>query len=169
MPGHDQVSAIRDDQPIDADAARLHLLHLFEQHARIEHDAVPDHTGGGRIEDARGNEVEAEFLAGIDDGVSGVVPTLGADHHVGLLREKVDDLPLSLVAPLAAYEDGDHSLAPASPVEIGELRLLVDEEQFELSGRPVAVLGDDDLGDVASVLSNIVVVKTVSINEEDQI
>src|SRR5207302_8158107 len=31
MPGHDQMRAIGDDQLGDADAARLHLLHLLEQ------------------------------------------------------------------------------------------------------------------------------------------
>ena len=30
MPRHDQVGAVRDDQPVDADAPRLHLLHLFQ-------------------------------------------------------------------------------------------------------------------------------------------
>ncbi len=30
MPRHDQVGAIGDDQMVDADAARLHLLHLFQ-------------------------------------------------------------------------------------------------------------------------------------------
>src|SRR5205823_10991935 len=169
MPGHDQVSAIGDDQPVDADAARLHLLHLFEQHAWIEHDAVSDPAGRGRIQNAGGNEVEAEFLAGVDDRVPGVVAALGADHHVGLLREKVDDLALPLVAPLAAYEDGDHALAPASPVEVGEFRLLVDEEQLELPGRPVAMLGDDDLGNIAPVLGDVVIVETLAINEEHEV
>src|SRR5207302_8506350 len=72
MPGHDQMRAIGDDQLVDADAARLHLLHLLEQHSWIEHDAVADHAGRGRIQNARGNEVEAKFLAGVDDGVAGI-------------------------------------------------------------------------------------------------
>src|SRR5205807_7190064 len=91
------------------------------------------------------------------------------DDHAGLFREKVDDLALPLVAPLAAYEDRDHALAPAGPVEVGELRLLIDEEQLEFSGRTVAVLGDDDLRDVAPVLRDVVVVKTLAVNEEHEV
>src|SRR2546427_4868636 len=60
-------------------------------------------------------------------------------------------------------------LAPASPVEIGELRLLVDEEQLELPGRSVAMLGDKDLGDVTPVFSDVVVVETLAINEEHDV
>src|SRR6267143_6122831 len=60
-------------------------------------------------------------------------------------------------------------LAPPSAVEIGEFRLLVDEEQLELSSWAVAVLGDDDLGDVAPVFRDVVIVETLAKNEEDQI
>src|ERR1700736_1995407 len=60
-------------------------------------------------------------------------------------------------------------LAPASAVEIGELRLLVDEEQLDLSGRSVAMLRNDDLGNVPSVLGNVVVVKTLAVNEEHEV
>src|SRR6266705_1857248 len=60
-------------------------------------------------------------------------------------------------------------LAPAPPVEIGEFRLLVDEEQLELSGWPVAMLGDDDLGDVPPVLGDVVIVETLATNEEHEV
>src|SRR2546422_7703899 len=113
--------------------------------------------------------MEAEFLAGVSDGVAGIVTALRANHHVGLLREKVDDLALSFVTPLAAYEDGDHVLAPASPVEIGELGLLVDEEQLELPGRTIAMLGDDDLGDVAPIFRDVVIEETLAKNEQHEI
>src|SRR5205823_2792322 len=142
-----------------------HLRHLFEQDPRIEDHAVADDAGRVGIENPGGNEVEPKFLTGIDDRVPSVVAALGADDHAGVLREQVDDLALPLVAPLAAYEDRDHALAPACPVEVGELRLLIDEEQLELPGRPIAVLGDDDLGDVASVLGDVVVVKTLAIDK----
>src|SRR3989440_2322774 len=169
VPRHDQVGAVGDDKPVDADAARADLLHLFEQHSRIEHHAVADDAGRVGIENSGGNQVKPKFLAGIDDGVTGIVAALGADDHAGVLREEVDDLALPLVAPLASYEDRDHALAPACPVEVGELRLLIDEEQLEFSGRSIAVLGDDDLGDVAPVLGDVVVVKTLAINEEDEV
>src|SRR6266550_7337051 len=60
-------------------------------------------------------------------------------------------------------------LAPASPVEIDEFRLFVDKHQLELSRWTVAVLGDDDLRDVALVLRDVVIVETLAINEEHQI
>src|ERR1700682_2069175 len=167
VPGHDQVGAVGNDQAVDADAARAHLLHLFKQDARIENDAVADDAGRVGIENSGRDEVKPKFLAGVDDGVSGIVATLGADDHVGVFREKVDDLALPLVPPLATYEDRDHALAPACPVEVGELGLLIDEEQLEFSCWTVAVLRDNDFGDIASVIRKVVVVETVAINEED--
>src|SRR5437660_8260919 len=48
-----------DEQLVDADAARLHLLHLLEQHSWIEHDAVADHAGRGRRSEEHTSELQS--------------------------------------------------------------------------------------------------------------
>jgi hypothetical protein len=41
--------------------------------------------------------------------VAGVVAAVVAGHHLHLLREEIDDLPLAFVAPLGArYDDIGH-------------------------------------------------------------
>ncbi len=168
VPGHDHVRPVRDDQVVDADPARLHLVHLLEQHARVEHHPVADDAGGARIQNPRWDQVEAKLLAATDHGMTGVVPALRADNHAGPLGQEVDDLPLALVPPLPADEDGDHLALPA-PIEVDELRLLVDEEQLDFSHRTVAVFPYQDLGDVALVVGQVVVVHPLAINEQHEI
>src|SRR5712692_3200249 len=140
VPGHDHVRPVRDDQVVDADTAGLHLVHLLEQHARVEHHPVADDAGGALIQDPRWDQVEAKLLAATDHGMAGVVPALRADNHAGALGQEVDDLALALIPPLPADEDGHHLALPA-PIEVDELRLLVNEEQFQLSYRTVAMFG----------------------------
>ena len=53
-----------------------------------------------------GDQVEAMLAAIGDDGVAGIVAALRTHHHVDGLGEQVDDLALSLVAPLASDQDG---------------------------------------------------------------
>ena len=40
----------------------------------------------------------------VDHGVAGIVATLKTNDHIGILGEKVDDPPLTLVAPLGAHD-----------------------------------------------------------------
>ena len=47
-----------------------------------------------------GMRCEDRLLAAHHEGVPGVVPALETDDHLGVLGEQVDDLALSLVAPL---------------------------------------------------------------------
>src|SRR5947207_4586343 len=45
------------------------------------------------------------FLAAMNDRMAGIVPTLTADHDIGVGGKNVDDLPLPFVAPLRADQD----------------------------------------------------------------
>src|ERR1700720_556047 len=45
------------------------------------------------------------FLAAMNDGMAGIIPTLTAHHDIGVGGEHVDDLPLPFVAPLRADQD----------------------------------------------------------------
>jgi hypothetical protein len=44
--------------------------------------------------------------------VARVVATLKANHDVGMLGEKVDDLPLPFIAPLGANDDNGRHDSP---------------------------------------------------------
>ena len=90
-----RVDARRADEPV----------HLSEQHSRVDHDAVGDHRGEVRIQDARGDQLELERVALGDDRVAGVVPALVADHEVHPVGEVVGRLALALVPPLGPDDD----------------------------------------------------------------
>ena len=94
-----------DMEAADVDPAPSQTLDLLEQHLRVDHDSVADRAGETRVQDPGGDQVELEFLAVAHDRVAGVVAALEADHEVGLLGEQVDDLALTLVAPLGAHDD----------------------------------------------------------------
>src|SRR6185436_2638668 len=53
-----------------------------------------------------GNQVQDGLLAPDDQRVSGVVSAVIAHDHVGVGRQQIDDLPLSLVTPLGADDGG---------------------------------------------------------------
>ena len=98
--GHDQVRVRGDPQRADVDPAAAEPVELLDQHVRVDDDAVADRAGEPRMEDPRRDQVELELLAVADDRVAGVVAALKADHERCPLGEQVDDLALSLVAPL---------------------------------------------------------------------
>ena len=79
---------------------------LVEQHRRLDHDAVADDRHHVVVEHARRQELEGEGLTVDDDGVTGVVAALVADHHGHLLGQQVGELALALVSPLGADDDG---------------------------------------------------------------
>ena len=102
----DQVGVARHLQPAAVDAPGLHAVDLVEQHRRLDHDAVADDRHHVVVEHARRQELEGEGLTVHDDRVAGVVATLVADHHGHLLGQQVGELPLALVSPLGADDDG---------------------------------------------------------------
>src|SRR3990167_2541451 len=54
--------------------------------------------------------MQNEFPAGFDNGVAGVVAALVADHVVDIPGQNVDNFAFTLVTPLSADDNFDHSL-----------------------------------------------------------
>ena len=72
---------------------------------RVEDDSVADDGLAVGPQDAAGDELEDEFLAADDDGVSGVVAASVAGDDGKALGEHVDDLAFAFIAPLGAEND----------------------------------------------------------------
>ena len=97
---------VRDEQPplyvVAQLADRADLLH---QRHRVNHNAVADHAGDARVEDATRDEVQDERLGVLAfapaDRVAGVGTALVAGDDVDVLAEQVDDFAFAFVAPLA--------------------------------------------------------------------
>src|SRR6185437_4184199 len=83
----------------------LQLRDLVEEGLRIEHHTVADHGKLGRTQHARRQQRELVGFAVDDEGMTGIVPALESHDDVGLLRQPIDDLALSFVAPLGADDD----------------------------------------------------------------
>ena len=84
---------------------------LLEELDHIKHHPIPEQAPLARVEDPRGNLVEDELLLTHVDGVTGVRPALIASDEVDVLRKDIDDLSLTLVAPLAADDDSTATFA----------------------------------------------------------
>ena len=124
MGGQDQRTCGTDPQSLhDRYAARLQHIDLFEQRIQSDDNAVADETFNAIPQDARGDQVQHGLLAADDEGVTGVVATLEADHCRGSLGEQVDDLTLALVSPLRTYDNDvfGHDDIPGSLVGEGRI------------------------------------------------
>ncbi len=89
----------------DHDALLAETLDLVDQRLGIEHDAVADHRQFAGTQHAGRQQRELVGLAVDDERVAGIVAALEADDDVGLLRQPVDDLAFSFVAPLGADDN----------------------------------------------------------------
>ncbi len=99
----DQVRAIAHEHaPVDLDADPRELVHLGEERLRIDDHAVADDAGDARVQDARRDQVQDEFLALHVYRVAGVVAALIARDDGEVRRQQIDDLAFALVAPLRA-------------------------------------------------------------------
>ena len=85
------------------DAGFFQAINFLEQADGVDDDAVADDAGGAPAKDAGGDEVQDVFGPADDDRVAGVGAALGAHDDVGLLGQEIDDLALTLVAPLGAH------------------------------------------------------------------
>jgi hypothetical protein len=73
----DEVGLVADEQPAGhVDAERLDLIDLRKERVRIDDDAVADDAGDARMQDARRNQVQDEFLAADVHRMAGVVSAL---------------------------------------------------------------------------------------------
>ncbi len=102
-----QVRPVADKQPpIDADARQPKLFHLVEERLEIDDNAVADDAGEGGVEDAGRNQAQDELPPADIHGVPRVVSALRPGDDGESRRQQVDDLALSLVAPLGT-DNGD--------------------------------------------------------------
>ena len=85
-------------------------LDLFEQDDGIDHHPLAQHAGDAAPQDARRDQVGDVLLAVDHQGVSGVGAAAPAHHHLRLLGQQIDDLPLPLVPPLRSNDDDDGHL-----------------------------------------------------------
>jgi hypothetical protein len=101
VPGEDDVRRLGDDQlAVRADdAPGAEGVDLRHQHRRIEDHAVADDAGLPAWEDAAGMRVRMVFCPPTTRVCPALLPP-EPDHDLCVLGEQVDDLALSLVAPL---------------------------------------------------------------------
>ncbi|MGY4415075.1 hypothetical protein ACVWW4_006811 [Bradyrhizobium sp. LB7.1] len=107
MQRQDQCDVLRDAQVVraDGDALSLQFCNFVEESLRIEHHAIADDGEFRRPQHAGRQQRQLVGLAVDHQRMAGVMAALEADHDVRLLRQPVDDLALSLVAPLGADDD----------------------------------------------------------------
>ena len=79
------------------------MIHLLEQRLGVDHHARAQDAAGFGVEDPRRYQVKSKCAELINDGMAGVVTTLKADHHIGLLGQIIYDAPFALIAPLGTY------------------------------------------------------------------
>jgi hypothetical protein len=91
--------------PLHVDPIGHQLVDLREQRLDIEHYAVSYGAAHAGLKNSARYLVQHEgFLADVNR-VAGVRSTLIANHPVSAFRDHVNELPLSFVAPLRAYDD----------------------------------------------------------------
>ncbi len=118
MVGQDHLGAIGDEKLlIDVDPQVAQLADFLKEGQRVEHHPVADDGTAVRTQNSARDQLQNEFLPADDDRMSGVVTARIARHHRKPLGKNVDDLSLSLVAPLGAQYHrslGSHELQSIS-------------------------------------------------------
>ena len=108
MKVEDEVSSVADlNATLPLHPRELEGLQLLEEGGEVNDYAVTDDACRHLVEDARGDEVELVLPAVGYDGVACVGASGDAGADVIGLGEDVDELALSLVAPLGAEDDVD--------------------------------------------------------------
>ena len=108
MKRHHQVSTVGNHKILRGDLDPLfgEAVDFIEQGNGIHDHTVANNALLTGPEDAGGNEVKNVFLTVANNGVASVVTALSPHHDVGFLREEVDDLSLTFIAPLGANHYG---------------------------------------------------------------
>jgi hypothetical protein len=103
--GQNHVRAVGDEKiSVNVHPSVTQPAYFFEKRKRIENNAISNHAGAARAQDAAGHKLQDEFLAVDDDRVPGIVASRIAGHHGEALREHIDNLPFAFVAPLGAND-----------------------------------------------------------------
>src|SRR4051812_9332603 len=103
MEREDNVSAVADGELLlDVYAGDAEHFHLFDQRLRIDNDTVADNRLHSRPKDSARYQLQYELPTTDEHGVPGIMAPLVARNDIETIREKVDHLAFSLVAPLRA-------------------------------------------------------------------
>ncbi len=118
MVRQDHLSAIGDKKLlVDVHPQLAQLADFFKKGHRVEHHAVADHGMAVRPQNPAWDQLQDELLAVNDDCMAGVVAAGITGHDRKSVGKNVDDLSLSLVAPLGTqyYRSlGSHELQSIS-------------------------------------------------------
>ncbi len=95
----------------DIDALAAELGDFIDEGLRVEHHAIADHRELGLAHDARRQQRQLVGLTIDDQRMTGIVAALIAGDDISLIRQPVNDLALTLVAPLGADDDNIGHLA----------------------------------------------------------
>ena len=129
----DEVRVGGDAEVVDRHAALDQAVQFPAEDVEVDDDAVADEALGAGVEDPGGDEVELVDLLTRHDRVPGVVAPLVAGDDIAALSEQVDDLSLSLVAPLGSDHDQRRQLA--SSVFSGSMAVRVAPRGSAPTGR----------------------------------
>jgi hypothetical protein len=109
------VRPIRDKQVTgDTDARSLQRLHFFDQRRRIDHDPIADNRLDSRPKDTAGDQFQHVLGVADEDRVPRIVAALVAGHYIETVGKQVDNLALTLIAPLCAQNNDVVHLAGSS-------------------------------------------------------
>ena len=109
MIGHQDLSALGDDQVGSGHTLIGDALQLGYQLLDVQCHAVSDDVGDVRVENTGGQNVQRKAAIIVDDGVARVGSALKADDNIGLLGQHIGDLALAFVAPVGADDRFYHS------------------------------------------------------------
>ncbi len=79
--------------------------HFAKKCEGVQHNSVSNYTSATCPEHAAWHQLQNELLAIDDDGVSGIVAPGIARHYGEIFGKDINDLALTLVAPLGANND----------------------------------------------------------------
>ena len=109
MIGHQDLSALGDDQVGSGHTLIGDALQLVYQLLDVQCNAVSDDIGDMRVENTGRQNVQRKAAIIVDDGVACVGTALEADDNIGVLRQHIGDLALAFVAPVGADDRFYHS------------------------------------------------------------
>ena len=102
----DDVRPIRDVYPVlGIEAVLVERLQFLEEAGNVDDAAAANDVDAAGVDKTGGEDVEVVGDAIGDDGVSGVVTTLGAAAQLRFVGEDVGELALAFVTPLGAEDD----------------------------------------------------------------
>src|ERR1700722_20521407 len=102
---------------VDVHSQFAKLSDFLKKGQRVEHDAVADHGTAIWPQNPAGHQLQDELLSPDDDRMPGVVAAGIARYHRKPVGKNIDDLSLTLVAPLGTqyYRSlGSHELQSIS-------------------------------------------------------